>query len=261
MPIDISFFEDNAPQIEEPKNGDVNVTLRVDADCSFKCDGEEIVPLINANNTIKVKLPEGQHFLEFISVVSDKARIEKIVEYDEVGKNYIEIIKGLSKHVAKLPISDFKLPISDFIRIEKLEFANTDNNGKIIDDYGSELVDATLKYLKPRMNYSCKLLSEKELTIYKKIIRPDGTVSSGSSSPDGYTDKDTVTLKPGENNRLTLQGWGNECGGVYFEGTWKYQLWHNNTILYETTFVVKREKFGRGVLRSLKTMSFFNTKK
>lgn len=101
MPIDFSFLEENAPQKKEPKKGLVFVTLRVDADCVFKCDGEEIVSNVIANETVKVQLPIGNHLLEFISIECPAVRIEKHVNYKEAERNYIEIENGLNELIIK----------------------------------------------------------------------------------------------------------------------------------------------------------------
>lgn len=223
MPIDFSFLEDNAPQKEEAKKGCVNVTIRVDADCLLKCDGEEILSQIRANDTIKIQLSIGQHLLEFISIVFPTVRIDKQVCYTESEINNIVIIDNLSELIKKQPIINS-------INGLKIEFSNVDKNDNIIDNYGSELIYGTLKYLQPRITYYSDLLSNKEITIYPQFINPDNSIDKVNSKK--------IIVKPG-NNSVELLGWGSEKSDLYSIGTYKYQLWLNDSLFYETKFTVK----------------------
>ena len=57
--------------------------------------------------------------------------------------------------------------------------------------------------------------------LYIKIIDPNGNVSSGSSSPQGYT---TVV-----DINSSWTGWGNStAGAVYKEGTYVIEFWYQN---------------------------------
>ena len=89
-------------QTPAPKNdaGMANVTIRVDADCYLLCDGEfmEGVQIV-ANQISKVKLPVGQHILEFIDVANPDIKVEKEVDFPNEGKSYLVLIAGLEEAI------------------------------------------------------------------------------------------------------------------------------------------------------------------
>jgi len=115
MPLDYSFLENVAPkpEVQETKpinTGIADVTFRSDADCYLQCDGENIEPRLVANRTVKIQLPLGIHFLEFISVENPEIRMDRQVEYKEC-KNYIELVQGLlAKLVATAQNSAPQMP-------------------------------------------------------------------------------------------------------------------------------------------------------
>ena len=89
-------------QTPTPKNdaGMANVTIRVDADCYLLCDGEfmEDVQIV-ANQIFKVKLPVGQHILEFMDVANPDIKVEKEVDFPNEGKSYLVLIAGLEEAI------------------------------------------------------------------------------------------------------------------------------------------------------------------
>ena len=97
MPLDFSYLEGAAPQNEStPTQIDTaNVTIRVDADSMLLCDGEYIDLLFKAGALTKIQLPPGQHLLEFLYTEDPDIKIEKEVDFPEVGKSYLVLIKGL----------------------------------------------------------------------------------------------------------------------------------------------------------------------
>ena len=105
MPIDFSFLQNAAPQQPEkpeakPDTGKVNVAVRVDADCYMQCDGEYIDIQLKAEQVTKMKLPTGQHLLEFISTYNPKVKFDKMVDFPESGKNYLVVVSELKAAVA-----------------------------------------------------------------------------------------------------------------------------------------------------------------
>lgn len=89
-------------QTPAPKNdaGMANVTIRVDADCYLLCDGEFMEDIqIVANQITKVKLPVGQHILEFMDVANPDIKVEKAVDFPNEGKSYLVLIAGLEEAI------------------------------------------------------------------------------------------------------------------------------------------------------------------
>lgn len=104
MAIDFSFLQNAAPPApeapEQPNAGMANVTLRVDADCFLQCDGEYVEVQISAGQIVKTQLPAGQHLLEFMSVENPNIKVEKMVDFQEAGKNYLVVVNELKGLIA-----------------------------------------------------------------------------------------------------------------------------------------------------------------
>jgi len=105
MPVDFSFLQKAAPEQQKqpeqkPDTGLANITFRVDADCFLQCDGEYVDIQLKAGQITKAELPVGQHLLEFISTANSNAKVEKMVEFNESGKNYLVIVDELKATIA-----------------------------------------------------------------------------------------------------------------------------------------------------------------
>lgn len=123
------------------------------------------------------------------------------------------------KTVAKQ--SDDKYKSVGYIEISGISFANSDYSGNLFDDYGSDLYAEEVKYLKPKVFYEGLANSEKEILLYFKIIKEDGTVMNGKDSPDGYTFLSKVKIEPGAGKSLYISGWGNNHATAYSPGQYK----------------------------------------
>ena len=126
-------------------------------------------------------------------------------------------------------------------KINDIQFANSDVNGKILDDYGSVLKEGRLQYLQPKLVYEGLTLTEQKIVLMTRIFLVSGDLSSGSKSPVGFTQKMTVTIKPGS-NAVSLIGWGNDAASLYKEGLHKYELWLDGEKIYETAFRVREKE-------------------
>ena len=105
MPVDFSFLQNAAPEQpkqpeQTPDTGLANITIRVDADCFLQCDGEYVDIPFKAGQITKAELPVGQHLLEFISSDNPNAKVEKMVDFPESGKNYLVIVDNLKAAIA-----------------------------------------------------------------------------------------------------------------------------------------------------------------
>ena len=87
----------------EKENGTnlVNLTVRADAECIVNCDGDFLF-LLEPGKIQKEKVPVGQHILEFVSTDNPEVKIEKVVEYSELGKNYVLLISDLKDEITKI---------------------------------------------------------------------------------------------------------------------------------------------------------------
>lgn len=128
-----------------------------------------------------------------------------------------------------------------YVNIKNMTFANVDSTNKIINGYGVSLYASDIKYLRPKLTYDGLLSSIKTITLYKKMIDPDGALLTGTSSPSGYTSSENVTINSGTNNVLDLRGWGNQQSGTYVSGTYRYELWYGGYKIYEQSFTLHRK--------------------
>ena len=92
--LDQSFVDSLLPQTDEG-GGSVFVTIRVDGDCFLRCDGEFVDAEFKAGKITKIELPVGQHILEFQLAANPDVVIERVVDYPERGKSYLEIVQGV----------------------------------------------------------------------------------------------------------------------------------------------------------------------
>lgn len=122
---------------------------------------------------------------------------------------------------------------SNILSISSISFANTDKDGKIISDYGQALYEGKVQYLKPRIYYNGKYSSNQEAVLYVRYFKSSGGLVCGSSSPVGFSFKESVTIKSGSNS-IVLTGFGNEAATLYKEGTCKAEIWIDGEKLYET---------------------------
>lgn len=126
---------------------------------------------------------------------------------------------------------------NNMLSINSISFANTDKDGKILSDYGTALYDGKVQYLKPKIYYNGKYSSNQEVVLYVRYFKSSGELVSGSSSPVGFSFKESATIKPGSNS-VVLSGFGNEAATNYKEGSCKVEIWMDGEKLYETTVSV-----------------------
>lgn len=119
--------------------------------------------------------------------------------------------------------------------ITDIKIGNVYENGDILTDYGEKIYDYNTMYLKPKISYIGLISGTKELKV--KWYTPSGYLRLGDSSPDGFSYSDDEYISRG-NNTLTLSGWGNENKGNWGSGTYRIEIWYENTCLKSKTFTI-----------------------
>ena len=125
------------------------------------------------------------------------------------------------------------------LEITRVTFANGDKNGNVLTEYGGVLRVGEMKYLLPKVYYNLLTPDNKSIDIKIKIIKPDGSISSGSESPSGFTWEDRFNFSSGNSRTINLKGWGSVSGGVYPVGVHRFEIWSEGKKLYSTTFEIK----------------------
>ena len=107
------------------------------------------------------------------------------------------------------------------------------NNGIYI--YGSTIYSSQTTYLSPRIYVNVK--ASGTYTIYVKLFRPNGTMSTGGSSPSGYTFSDTISLYT-YTTYVNLSGWGNNTPGHWSSGSYRWEFYYLGEKIAEKTFTI-----------------------
>lgn len=137
----------------------------------------------------------------------------------------------------KKELSDLKNYIKNELPliITDIEIANADNDGNIDTDYGRQIYAHRTMFLTPRIKYIGFISDYKTLKV--KWYNPDGSLSTGHSSPEGFSQSETYYIMT-ESNTLTLLGWGNKNKGNWKKGTYRIEIWYEDICLKAKTFTV-----------------------
>ena len=119
--------------------------------------------------------------------------------------------------------------------ITSIQIGNTDYDGNIINDYGTTIYSYQTQYLKPKLNIFVNTPGTYE--IYHKLYKPDGMLSTGDSSPSGYTSKRWVTISS-NTSYVYLLGWGNRTAGTWKSGQYRWEFYYDGDKIAEKTFTV-----------------------
>ena len=125
----------------------------------------------------------------------------------------------------------------DGVTITSMKIGNVSYNGDLITYYGNTLYEDDMKYAKPQLTYNCTR-TVSEVTLYTKIFRPSGEMITNSYSPDGYTTSDETDFITGTGMTVALPGWGDDDGGYYPRGTYRWEIWYKGKKLASTYFTV-----------------------
>lgn len=156
-------------------------------------------------------------------------------------KEIIDIAKSdfldKCKNVGSVSSSSSSNSISEipFI-ITKLEVANVDSNSKIISDFGRTIWDHKTKYLQPRITLK-PFKSSGTYTIYVKLYK-NGSLTTGTSSPSGYSYSDKVTISGNFSHVFTLSSWGSDTAGHWSAGEYRFEIWYDDYCVGSKTFKV-----------------------
>jgi hypothetical protein len=119
------------------------------------------------------------------------------------------------------------------ISVNSIGVANSNANGEWINDPGEELTASEIRFLSPVIIYDSSV--SQEVTLYVKIIDPNGQLMRGTSSPSGYSFSTTQNITAGRELSLGLSGWGNENQSNYYPGSWTVEVWYNGSRYGSTT--------------------------
>lgn len=131
--------------------------------------------------------------------------------------------------VGSVSVSEIPFIVTSF------DVANTESNGNIIQDYGTSIWDFKTKYLKPRL--SVKPFKSGTYTVYVKMYK-NGTLTTGSNSPTGYSYSDSVTISGTSQHTVYLDGWGSTTAGHWSAGNYRFEVWYDGYCIGSKDFRV-----------------------
>lgn len=189
------------------------------------------------NKAAELKEPLESKLSEVANAWAEAARmqIENLGDYQKAIEFYQLALSLWNDEAITQEFENVKKTTA-YMYITDCKFANTTKDSKIIDDYGATLYSQKLLYLCPKLYYKGLLQESEYKDLYIKIINPDGSVREGTTSPAGYSYKESIWVTPGSNN-IGLSGWGNDAPS-YEKGIYTVEIWYNKKAIYTTTVQV-----------------------
>lgn len=168
------------------------------------------------------------------------------------GRYYEEVMEKLREFEEERLRQEMKAAETAYMNIKRIEFANTHSTGAIINDYGSTLYLTDIKFLTPKISYDGLMDSKRRISVFCKIIRPDGGMMYDFNSPAGYTYSHIFNVEPGNGNYYELPPWGSYDDGLFEGGLYRFELWFKDRRVYQTFFEIidKENDLSRGNWRT-----------
>lgn len=123
------------------------------------------------------------------------------------------------------------------IVITDIQVGNTYSNGNFETPYGGRIYSSYSMYLKPKITY-IGLDAGEIKTLYVKLYTPSGSMSTGNSSPKGYSFSSDIYISSGTGNTWELSGWGNSTKGNWPKGSYRFEVWYGGICLKTKSFSV-----------------------
>lgn len=120
----------------------------------------------------------------------------------------------------------------------RVQFGNAyDIDGIVMkDDFGSMLYASDMRFLVPKLIYNSRLSDEREVTLlYCQIIHPNGSLM--------HSFFNGMYVEPGRNNSTYLAGFGNGQASVFDPGTYRFDIWYDDVLLYTTEFTLNGKDY------------------
>ena len=153
-----------------------------------------------------------------------------------LSSSRLKTINSLNIQVEDLDSKITSLAALYPISISKIEIGNVYNDDSICDSFGSYIYSSNTMYLEPQITYE-GIRTGETINLKIKWYKPDGTISTGNSSPNGYSQSRNLYISSGE-NVIRLQGWGNETKGHWAAGSYRIEIWYDDICLKAKSFTI-----------------------
>lgn len=158
--------------------------------------------------------------------------------------------------VGKLSVK-VKVSQSAKIIITEMKFANRQQDGTLLSEYGENLYASDIYYLGPQITYNGAGETRRK-TLNIKVFNPDGSLLTGSSSASGYTYSDDVVFVQGNDHKLPLRGWGNQEKRTFTPGVITFEVYCDGEKLF-TGKAVLNKKNGESTFLKVNDMPSLST--
>ena len=159
--------------------------------------------------------------------------LQTVASLSELDENSGEELKNLMREWA---------PMMGYIRVTDVEYANCEKDASDIEPVGTTLHSDKMRYLYPRLTFDSMLPEERpaaDTRVLVKIFNPDGTMKTGSDSPNGYTYASNIKVDPVlKNQKKWLKGYGNATTSCYTAGTYKVEYYIRGILIYRNEVVI-----------------------
>ena len=153
------------------------------------------------------------------------------------NREYSHDIESLKEDLeqSKRDLADLKADIGNAVPfvIRDIQMATYGGSEPNDIDYGNILYSSQTRYLRPKISYTC--FKSGSRTVYVKFFRPDGSLSSGGSSPSGYSYSNSVSFDEGDHEK-DLKGWGGTDWGHWSSGNYVIEIWYDNACIKRKEF-------------------------
>lgn len=172
------------------------------------------------------------------SSIATKVAMVKQEEYAEftqllVNADSRDVLTAILKEADQL----VKASTPAEVKIDHVEFADNDTNGKTRHDFGTKLF-ADVCILMPRVKYQV-LKTGASVVLWYKIISPSGVPKTSADVRPGFTWRGELSCDQEGKFSKIIPGYGNDnCKSFAEVGTWRVEFYNGDTCLYKTTFEI-----------------------
>ena len=121
------------------------------------------------------------------------------------------------------------------LKITRIELANTQKDGAIIDNFDSFLYSHRLQYLSPKIYFKNYLKKSKTFNFSIHYINTYGHLEYNTTTGKIPTSENYISTM---DESIRLAGWGSESSGTWGSGSWTVEIWHNGVCLGSQKFTI-----------------------
>ena len=194
---------------------------------------EEIIKDLESKTSGKIWLWFAIIILSISCLVMCAGNSGDNVQPSQIGNSDIEAYEDTIKNITeayKSALSELREVYSDAMPIVIKDITVVGAEGE------TEIQSEKSTYLYTKIKaYS---VIEGNTKFYIKYTDPSGYVSTGDTSPQGYSTDFDVELKPFEMTEYTSYGWGNETKGHWSPGNYKVEIFFKNKCIGSKNFII-----------------------